>query len=200
MFIEKLMNELGVVGFLIIAVTGFSLLVYIIVKFSTKMVERKLRPIAEMLNSEVKSSFVLGSYINILNYGPEIHFRLTLGGKNSPAYLYLELFNPVGFRFRITRKQVLNEIFFRWGKEVKTGDVSLDEEFLIRADKPVETVSYLADSRRKDAIKYFFENDFTEMTANEKGIYIGKANYTDEDLSPGKVQTYINNLNVFSRM
>ena len=94
----------------------------------------------------------------------------------------------------------MNEIFFRWGKEVELSEDFLDEELLIRADEPMEASSYLADSRRKDAIKYFFENGFTEITANEKGIYISKANYTDEDLAPGKVQTYIDNLNTFSRM
>lgn len=200
MFIDKLMNDLGVPGFVILLMIGFSLLVYIIVKVSSKMVEKKLKPLAEMLNSEVKSSFMLGSYINILNYGPEIHFRLTLGGKNSPPYLYLELLNPVGFKFKITRKQVLNEIFFRWGKEVKLNDVSFDEELIIRADKPLEAGSYLMDSKRKDAIKYFFENSFTEINANLKGVYINKANYTNDDLLPEKVQTYLDNLNTFSRM
>ena len=200
MFIEKFIDNLGVPGFVTVLIIGFSLLVYIIVKISSKMVEKKLKPLAEMLNSEVKSSFMLGSYINILNYGPEIHFRLTLGGKNSPPYLYLELLNPVGFKFRITRKQVLNEIFFRWGKEVKFNDVSLDEELLIRADKPEETSSYLMDSKRRDAIKYFFENGFTDVTANEKGVYINKANYTENDLLPERVQKYLDNLNTFSRM
>jgi hypothetical protein len=200
LFIEKFIDNLGVPGFVTVLIIGFSLLVYIIVKISLKMVEKKLKPLAEMLNSEVKSSFMLGSYINILNYGPEMHLRLTLGGKNSPPYLYLELLNPVGFKFKITRQQVLNEIFFRWGKEVKFNDVSLDEELLIRADKPEETSSYLMDSKRRDAIKYFFENGFTDITANEKGVYISKANCTEDDLIPEKVQPYLDNLNTFSRM
>jgi len=200
MFIEKLMNDLGVPGFVVLSILGFLLLVYAIVKISTKMVEKKLKPLAEMLNAEIKSSFLLGSYINILSYGPEIHFRLTLGGKNSPQYLYLELLNPVGFGFKITRRQVLNEIFFRWGKEVELNDVSFDEEFLIRADKPLEAGSYLMDSKRKDAIKYFFENGFTEIKANAKGVYASKPNYTNDDIVSEKVRTYLDNLNTFTRM
>ena len=164
------------------------------------MTEKKLKPLAEMLNAEVKSSFLFGSYINILNYGPEMHLRLTLGGNNSPPYLHLELLNPVGFNFKIARRQRFNEILFRWGKEVNLSDASIDENLLIRSDKPMEAASYLMDSKRKDAIKHFFENGFTEIKAISKGVYISKANYTKEDLDPEKMRTYLDNLNHLSRI
>jgi hypothetical protein len=200
MFIEKLIDDFGMSGSIVLAIIGLALLVYIIIKISNKTIAKKLKPLAEMLNAEVKSSFLFGSYIEILNYGPEMHLRLTFGGNNSPPYLHLDLLNPVGFNFRITRRQVLNEILFRWGKEVNLDDVSIDEDLLIRADKPMEAASYLMDSRRKDAIKYFFENGFTEIKAISKGVYISKENYTKDDLVPEKVQTYLDNLNTFSRM
>ncbi len=200
MLIEKLINEFGMSGSIVLAIIGFFLLVYIIIKISNKMTEKKLKPLAEMLNAEVESSFLFGSYINILNYGPEMHLRLTFGGNNSPPYLHLELFNPVGFNFKITRRQTLNEILFRWGKEVNLSDASIDENLLIRSDKPMEAVSYLMDSKRKDAIKYFFENGFTEIKANTKGVYASKPNYRDTDLDPGRMQTYLDNINSLSRI
>ena len=200
MLIEKLINEFGMSGSIVLAIIGFFLLVYIIIKISNKMTEKKLKPLAEMLNAEVESSFLFGSYINILNYGPEMHLKLTFGGNNSPPYLHLELLNPVGFNFKITRRQTLNEIFFRWGKEVNLSDASIDENLLIRSDKPMEAVSYLMDSKRKDAIKYFFENGFTEIKANTKGVYASKPNYRDTDLDPGRMQTYLDNINSLSRI
>ncbi len=200
MSIDKLLKNLGIPGAVVIAILGFSLLVYIIAKISAKIIERKLKPIAEMLNGEIKSSFIAGTYISILNYGPEIRFKLTLGGKDSPAVLALELLSPVGFNFRIIRKQVINQMFSRWGGEVKLGDETLDEEYLIRSDKPEEASFYLSYSKRIDAIKYFFGNNFTEIKANAKGVYASKINYNELDLAPEKVGAYFDNLNSFTRM
>ncbi len=200
MLIEKLLENLDIPTLVITAVVGVSLLTYIIVKISGMVVKKKLKPLAEMLNAEIKSSFLGGTYINIMNYGPEIHLKLTLGGKDNPPFMFLELLNPVGFRFRIVKRQTLNEFLFRFGKEVELGDASLDENYLIHSDKPDEVSSYLMDSRRLEAIKYFFENNFTSIEANAKGVYAKKANYKEEDLTPGKVGTYLGNLNSFSRM
>ncbi len=200
MLIERFLENLDIPTIVVFAIFGVSLLTYIIVKVSGKIVQRKLGPLAEMLNAEIKSTFMSGTYIRILNYGPEIRLRLTLGGKDNPSFLILELLNPVGFNFRIMRKQALNQILFRWGEEVQFGDASLDESYIIRSDKTYEASSYLMDSRRLDAIKYFFENDFTSIEANAKGVYVKKANYRDEDLVPGKVGAYLYNLNSFSRM
>ncbi len=200
MLIEKLLEDLDIPTIIVVAIVGVSLLTYIIVKISGMVVKKKLAPLAEMLNAEIKSTFMAGTYIRILNYGPEIRLRLTLGGKDNPSFLFLELLNPVGFNFRIMKKQALNQILFQWGEEVQFGDASLDEEYIIRSDKPYEANSYLMDSRRLDAVKYFFENNFTSIEANAKGVYVKKANYKDEDLVPGKVGSYLDNLNSFSRM
>jgi hypothetical protein len=200
MLIEKLLENLDISTIVVLVIFGVSLIAYLVVKISGMMVQKKLRPLAEMLNAELKSSFMGGTYIRILNYGPEVRLRLTLGGKDNPSFLFLELLNPIGFNFRIAKKQALNQIFFRWGEEVQLGDASLDEEYIIRSDKPYEASSYLMDSKRIDAIKFFFENNFNEIKVNAKGVYINKSNYTDDDLSPEKVGTYLNNLNSFSRM
>jgi hypothetical protein len=198
--IEKLLENLDVPTIIVFSIVGISLLTYIVVKISGMVVKKKLAPLAEMLNAEIKSSFLGGTYVNIMNYGPEIHLKLTLGGKDNPSFLILEFLNPIGFNFRIMKKQALNQILFRWGEEVQFGDASLDENYIIRSDKPEEASSYLMYTRRLDAIKYFFENNFTSIEANAKGVYVKKANYTEEDLVPGKVGAYLNNLNSFSRM
>jgi len=200
MLIKRLLDDLSLPGIITLGIVGFSLLVYIISKISAMLVQKKLKPIAEMLNAEIKSSFIAGTYISILNYGSEIRFKLTPAGKDSPSFLSLELLNPVGFRFKITKKQALNQVFFRWGEEVKLNDVSFDEEYLIRSDKSDEASSYLMETKRMDAIKYFFENNFNKIEANTKGIYISKMNYSDEDLTAGKAETYLENLNSFARM
>jgi hypothetical protein len=200
MLIEKFLENLDIPTIVVLVIFGVSLITYLVVKISGMIIKKKLRPLAEMLNAEIKSSFMAGTYIRILNYGPEIHLRLTLGGKDNPSFLFLELLNPIGFNFRIMRKQALNQILFQWGKEVQLGDVSLDEEYIIRSDKPYEASSYLMDSRRIEAIKFFFENNFNEIKANARGIYINKSNYTDDDLSPERVGTYLDNLIGFSRM
>lgn len=198
--IEKLLENLDIPTMVVLAIFGVSLLTYIVVKISSMVVTKKLSPLAEMLNAEIKSSFLGGTYVNIMNYGPEIHLKLTLGGKDNPPFMFLELLNPVGFRFRITKRQALNQILFGWGKEVQFGDASLDEKYIIRSDKPDEAHSYLMDSRHLEAINYFFDNGFASIEANAKAIYAKKANYKEEDLTPGKVGTYLENLNSFSRM
>jgi len=200
MFIEKLLDNLDVPTIVILAIFTVTLIVYIVVKISGMVLSKKLKPLAEMLNAEVKSSFTAGTYIGILNYGPEIRFKITLGGGNSPSFLIMELHYPVGFKFKIIQKQALNQVFFRWGEEVKLNDASLDEEYLIRSDKPDEVISYLSGTKRIEAIKYFFENKFSSIETNDKGVFVIKTIYTDEDLVIDKVKTYLDNLNSFSRM
>lgn len=199
MLIEKFLKDLGITGIIVLAILGFSFLVYIVSKISSVVTTRKLKPLAEMLNGEIKSSFAAGTYISILNYGPEIRLKLMLGGGNNPSALIFELLSPVGFRFKILKKEGLNQVFTLWGKEVEINDTSFEEDCLIRSDKPEEASSYLMDARRIDAIKYFLENGFNRIEANEKGFYVSKMNYTDEDLTPGKVGTYLDNLNSFTR-
>ncbi len=199
MLIEKFLEDLGIPGIIVFAILGFSLLVYAISKISSVITTRKLKPLAEMLNGEIKSSFAAGTYISILNYGPEIRLKLTLGGGNNPSYLTFELLSPVGFRFKILKKEGLNQVFTLWGKEVEINDNSFEEDCLIRSDKPEEAASYLMDARRIEAVRYFLENGFNRIDANDKGIYVIKMNYTDEDLTPGKVGTYLDNLNSFTR-
>lgn len=200
MLIERFLENIDIPTIVIIAIFGVSLLTYIIVKISAMVVKKKLKPLAEMLNAEIKSSFLGGTYICILNYGPEIRFKLMLGGKDNPSALILELLSPVGFRFKILKKEGLSQVFSLWGKDVEINDASLEEDCLIRSDKPEEASAYLMDARRKDAIKYFLENGFSRIEANEKGVYVSKINYTDEDLTPGQVGTYLDSLNSFSRM
>ncbi len=200
MLIEKLLDNLDIPTIVVLAVFGVLLIAYLVVKISGMVLSKKLKPLAEMLNAEIKSSFLGGTYINVLNYGPEMHLKLTLGGKDSPAFLFLELHNPVGFKFKIVKKQALNQMFSLWGKEVELGEPSIEEEYLIRSDKPYEASPYLVDYKRIEAIKYFFENGFNKIEANAKGIYTSKMNYTEEDLALGKVQAYLDNLNSFSRM
>jgi hypothetical protein len=98
------------------------------------------------------------------------------------------------------KKEGLSQVFSLWGKDVEINDPSFEEDCLIRSDKPEEARSYLMDARRKDAIKYFLENGFSRIEANEKGVYASKINYTDEDLTPGQVGAYLDRLNSFSRM
>ncbi|MEJ2567336.1 MAG: hypothetical protein P8Z50_00425 [candidate division WOR-3 bacterium] len=198
--IEKLLDNFDIPTIVVFSIIGISLLVYIISKISAMVIKKKLNPLAEMLNGEIKSSFLGGTYISILNYGPEIRLKLTLGGKDNPSFLILELLNPIGFNLKIMKKQPLNQIFFRWGKEVPLENASLEENYIIRSDKPDEANSYLMDSNRVDAIKYFADNDFNSIEVNTKGVYVKKANYKEEDLDPGKVQTYLDNLNSFSRI
>jgi hypothetical protein len=198
--IEKILDNLDIPTIVVFSIIGISLLVYTISKISSMVIKKKLKPLAEIINGEIKSSFLGGTYISILNYGPEIRLKLTLGGKDNPSFLILELLNPVGFNFRITKKQPLNQILFRWGKEVHFEDASLEENYTMNSDKPYEANSYLMDSNRLEAIKYFADNEFTSIEANVKGVYAKKANYKEEDLTPGKIQTYLDNLNSFSRM
>ena len=200
MLIEKILDDLSLPGAITLIIFGISLLVYIISKISSMVAIRKLKPLAEMLNAEIKSSFVAGTYISILNYGPEIRFKLVLGGGDNPSALIFELLSSMEFRFKILKKEGLNQVFSLWGKEVEINDASFDEDCLIRSDKPEEAGSYLMDTRRMDAIRYFLENGFNRIEANEKGVYVSKMNYTDEDLAPGQVGTYLDNLNSFSRM
>jgi hypothetical protein len=199
MLIEKILDNLDISTVVILAVFGVSLITYIVVKISGIVVSKKLKPLAEMLNAEVKSSFLGGTYISVLNYGPEIRFKLMLGGKDNPSALILELLSPVGFRFKILKKEGLSQVFSLWGKDVEINDASFEENCLIRSDKPEEAGSYLMDARRIDAIKYFLESGFSRIEANDKGVYASKINYTDEDLNPGQVGTYLDNLNSLVR-
>jgi hypothetical protein len=200
MLIDKFLGNLSIPVIVAFVISGVSLLIYAVVKISGIVIKRKLRPLSEIFNAEIKSSFFGGTYLKILNYGPEIRLKLTLGGKDSPSVLSLEVLAPLGFNLNIVRKQVINQIFFRRGAEVKLGDAALDEEFLIRSDKPEEASSYLLNSRRLDAIKYFFGNNFSEIKANAKGLYVNKINYSESDLVTEKVGEYLNNLNNFARM
>jgi hypothetical protein len=200
MFIDNFFANLSIPIIVVLVIFSISFLTYFIVKIYRIVLYRKFKPLSKILNAEIKSTFFGGTFLQILNYGPEIRLKLTLGGKDSPPVLYLQLFTSVGFNFRIMKKQLLINIFFRSGKEASFGDTRLDQEFSIRSDKPEEASSYLLYSKRIDAIKYFLENNFTEIKADAKGVYVSKINYSEQDLTPEKIGAYLDNLNSFTRV
>lgn len=200
MAVDNLLENFGVSGLVAIIILGISLLTYVIVKIYQRIIQDKLKPLSEAINAEIKSSLFGGTYLSILNYGPEIRLKVTLGGKDSPPLLSLKLLNAPGVSFKITKKNTLQQIFFKRGDEVKLEEDSLDGELAIRSDKPYETKSYLMEPKRKEVIQYFFENGFNEIKTDPKGIIVKKINYSDNDLTPENVRTYLEKLNSFTFM
>ena len=196
--IEKL-NEMRFPIVVALMMLFYSLILYWGYRSTSAFLQKKLKPLAKKLDSEVKSSFLGGTYINILNFGPEMHLKL-IPQRGYRKDLVLELLNPLGFQFIIIEKEGF--MFSLWGKEVKISNLFLNTGYLIRADKPSEAESYLMHPKRIDAIKFFFENDFKKIKANAKRVYLIKERCADEDLEKDltleKARVYLDHLNSFN--
>lgn len=200
--IEKL-NEMSTPMAVTLMMLIVSSIMYFLYRSISSELQERLKPLAKELNCEIKAFFSIidtcNVYINVLDYGNEMHLRL-IPQRASRRDLVLELLKPLGFQFTIIEKQGF--MFSLWRKEVKINNLILNTEYLIRADKPSEAESYLMHPKRIDAIKFFFENDFKEIKANAKRVYLIKKRCAikdlDKDLTLEKVRTYLDYLNSFN--
>ncbi len=94
---EKLVNYIvenfGIAAIVVICIFAvmfiFFSVFFFIGRTARVIIRGKLKPLAEMLHAEIKSNFMGGSYISILNYGPEIRFRILLKRKKPYTDLLL---------------------------------------------------------------------------------------------------------------
>ncbi len=203
-FINYIVGNFGIAVVVVIAffivMFLFFLVFFSVGRITRIIIKKKLKPLAEILHAEIKSSFIAGTYIRILNYGPEIRFRILLKGREYYSDLLIEILAPIGFKLKIIKKQFLDQSILGRGDEVKLNDGSIDKEYLIYYDKPDEASSYLTNSEHIEAIEYFLKNDFYEIEANKKGVHVSKTNYNLEEVSQEEVLTYLNNLSRLARM
>jgi len=141
---EKLVNYIvenfGIVVIVVIClfvvIFIFSSFFFFIGRTARVILRRKLKPLAEMLHAEIKSNFMGGTYINILNYKPEIRFRILLKRKKHYSDLLIEMLAPIGLDLTIIRKLDLDQLISIVNEEIKMNDDFYKEEYLVYSDKP----------------------------------------------------------------
>ncbi|TBR17867.1 hypothetical protein EPO66_01945 [bacterium] len=132
--------------------------------------------------------------------GLKVIVELIPRGKNSPSYLNIYLFKEHLFKLRIYKENTLTDLGKKIGllKEIKVGDESFDNEFMLTTDNPDMAKSYLYNQNLKNNIRELFARGFTSVSINYRRILISKPNYNLEtDLDPKNVMDVINISSVF---
>ncbi len=161
-----------------------------------RMMRKKLKPLAEALGGETIVSFLEGPYVRLLDYGGEVRIGIRSGSQNSPPYLILKQMTPLGFDLTISKENIATRKLGKWGilKDLKIGDPLFDDRYFVRSGDAIRAQNFLQDQARREVVDYFFNNEFTELRADKKGVTIRKAGYGDEDLDPEIIRSHLDQI------
>ncbi|MDD5585130.1 MAG: hypothetical protein PHV55_08765 [Candidatus Omnitrophica bacterium] len=119
--------------------------------------------------------------------GLDFYVRLDPAGKNTPPYLTVFLSKECSATLKIYQETELSVLGKKIGlvREIKINDEIFDGKYLIFSNNPQHVTLYLGNADIKNAVTEIFNDGFTSITANKKGITIRKPDYDpNSDLSP----------------
>jgi hypothetical protein len=163
----------------------------IFIAFRMRAKQRKrVEPLAFALGGLPVIHFFKGSFIKFINYNPEIKLEITPGNENNPPHMVFQRPLSLGFDLTITRKTFTTRALTGLNllKDIKVGDPLFDNYFRISSTNKAQAMGFLQDPTRKEKIKYFFENGFTELIAAKDSLFIKKTGFTQTDLDPKLVK------------
>ncbi len=152
--------------------------------------KKRVEPLAFELGGMPVAKFFAGSFIKFINYNPEIKFEINPGNENKPSSIVFQRPLSLGIDLTITRKNIATRMLTGLNllKDVKIGDPVFDDYFKISSTNRSQAIGFLQDPERKEKIKYFFENGFTELIAAKNSLCIKKSDFTQTDLDPKLVK------------
>ena len=152
--------------------------------------KRRVEPLAFALGGMPVVKIFKGSFIKFINYNPEIKLEINPGNETKPASIVFERPLELGFDLTITRKNIASKALssLKIFKDIKVGDPVFDDYFKISSSNSAQAIGFLQDPTRKEKIKYFFENGFTELIAAKNSLFIKKTGFTQTDLDPKLVK------------
>jgi len=184
-------------NFLILIGISIIILTYLISTFKKRLLIKKLKPISDAMNGKIIIKVFSNPYIKIPGYESEVRIIITSGGKDSPPSLFIKWSSPLRFNLFITKENILTKTLQRWIKEVKVGEQSFDDEYYIRSDNQKQTAFFLKYPERREAMKYFFDNEFNYIKADKNGVTVGKILNWRKDQNPENINSYLQELRKF---
>jgi len=170
------------------------LFVLIVLEYSAKIRQRQaLRIIAQQFGGSCSKFFLSAAFKGEFQ-GLPVAITYEPQRKNSPAYLRIYLKKETRLKFKIYRESIIS----KWGEktglvhEVKTGDESFDNDFLIYSNIFDQAAAYLAGQDKKNTVREFFNRGFDALIMDGKKIMAQKPysykNDSTEDISIQKVK------------
>jgi len=143
-----------------------------------------------------------GQSLPLFDDGVERRVRLEPGSwrSNLAPALILEQMVPLGFQVKIERRiPWYKRQAFLWDRlrPLALGDSAFDQAYQVRASDREPAIAFLNHFGRREAVDYFFQKGFNQIWADPEGVRAKKTGYKDEDLNPGQIQEYFNQLRHF---
>lgn len=184
-------------NFLLLIGISIIVLTYLISTFKKRLLIKRLKPISDAINGKIINKVFSNPYIKIPGYESEVRIVITSGGKDSPPLLFIKWLSPLRFNLFITKENILTKTLQRWIKEVKVGEQSFDDEYYIRSDDQKQSTFFLEYPSRREAMKYFFDNEFNYIKADKTGVTAGKIFNWKKDQNPENISSYLHELRKF---
>jgi|GEM_PF-6257059 len=147
-----------------------------------------------------KSNFASEPFVRLSNYEAEVRVYTAMMGKQTPPYLGVVWVKARQFGLHITWKGAVSRALLRWHliEPVNTGHPYLDGNFLIKSDDPLLATGSFQNPEFCQAVQYFFDNGFDEISTHKSFIAAFKPRYNSNDLDPATVHSYIEKLRVLA--
>lgn len=191
---KDIFNESNLFMFVIVPLSF--ILPLLITYLVLRSMGKKLKPIAAALGGELIVSLWRGTFVRLNIYGGETRIQIRSGGQNSPPYLEIKQYAPVGFKLTISEENIATKKLSKWGliKDVKVGEPFFDDKYLVRSNEEMKAQNYLQDSERREAVEYFFSNRFDQMQIDGDSVMVRMPRYKAEDLDPDLVGSHLEKL------
>ncbi|MBN2543652.1 hypothetical protein JXI42_12370 [bacterium] len=166
-----------------------------------KKTRLKMENVAKVLGGEIAGSLLESNHIRLLNYSSEVRLHFYQGNRNTPAHTKIKWLFAMPFRINIQKKGLtllnLSASLFSRKKKVKTGDYTFDEEYVIHSNDQVLALSYFQASKRKEYVRFLFENGASRLFSNDKEVTLILSGYNKYIENPAILIPIIENLNGF---
>ena len=184
----ELMDFTGWVILTLIAVIAFAFFLF---TQETRMLGR----LAVALGGENKSSILGGNYVKLNRPGGELQIRVMPSSSDSGYGSHLTILrkSSPAFRMQITASSWAARLGNAIGlvNGISVGDPTFDQRYRIKANNEEQAVAFVNDPQRREALAYFFDQGFTDLTLAENEVYLIKPQNFKSDLEPVEMKRYL---------
>jgi hypothetical protein len=185
--------------FVAIVLIGCVPVIIYLARKNTRKARKEFEELAASLGGEIS-----GSEIRLTSYDPELRLWFAVGfleGGPSEGVPSIVLSYPlaVDFDFEISKENSVTKTLQGMGLNLdsQTGSQLLDEKYFIKSSRSDRSGAFLLAGPRRELVDYFFDNGFTKISLDRGNLYMEKAGYAREDLTPEKMRQYAAKLKNF---
>lgn len=184
--------------FAVSIIAGVVLIVLGIVVWRLRKQRRFSRRLAEALGAEKSRG-----QMNATHDGISYHFRWHAGDRNSPSYLRVFVDCVSHGQFRVIREGALERFSLKLGiaSQIKTGDLSFDQEFYILSNETDFASGYFHDPQKRQAVVDIFRMGFTEVKHDGKVMEAKQSPFAmSDDVDPKVITAPLPQLSLLAKI